>query len=100
MDTEGERKKTMTERLYEKDPYCREFQGRVLSCEPAGEEYEAVLDRTCFYPEGGGQPGDRGILVTAGAEEEQIPVLDTTERDGKIYHRVGRQLKPGTEIRG
>lgn len=90
----------MTERLYEKDPYCREFQGRVLSCEPAGEEYEAVLDRTCFYPEGGGQPGDRGILVTAGAEEEQIPVLDTTERDGKIYHRVGRQLKPGTEIRG
>ncbi len=52
----------VTEALYESDPYAREFEARVLSeAEDEGGRY-VVLDRTAFYPGGGGQPPDRGTL--------------------------------------
>ena len=75
-------------RLYEQDPYLREFTARVLDCAPWEKDWAVVLDRTCFYPEGGGQPGDSGTL-------NGIPVLDTQERDGKVIHRTGAPLEPG-----
>jgi len=48
----------MTELLFRDDAYLKETQARVLSASPAG----IVLDRTVFYAQGGGQPGDRGVL--------------------------------------
>lgn len=42
----------MTEKLFYQDGYMREFDARVISCEQAGEEYQVVLDRTAFFPEG------------------------------------------------
>lgn len=49
----------MTEPLYRIDPYCRETTGRVLAITDEGG---IVLDRSIFYPQGGGQPGDSGVL--------------------------------------
>lgn len=75
----------MTQKLYESDSYLKEFTARVLSCEACKGGYAVVLDRTAFYPEGGGQPCDLGVL--GGAR-----VLDVQERDGAILHTVDAPL--------
>ena len=49
-----------TEKLYEADAFTRRFTAAVLACEPAPGGWHAALDRTAFYPEGGGQPCDTG----------------------------------------
>ena len=82
-----------TERLFERDPYLREFEGRVVRCEAADGGYLAVLDRTAFYPEGGGQPCDRGTLGSA-------RVLDVQERDGVVFHTVDAPVEIGDTLRG
>ena len=51
-----------TQKLYETDAYVKEFTAAVLSCTPQGEAFAVVLDRTAFFPEGGGQPCDLGTL--------------------------------------
>ena len=53
---------TETQRLYYEDVYIREFQAQVLACQAAGKGYAILLDRSAFYPEGGGQPSDQGVL--------------------------------------
>ena len=68
-----------TEKLYYADPYRKEFDAAVLSAEISGEKLLVVLDRTAFYPEGGGQPADHGTLAG-------LPVTDVHEKDGVIVH--------------
>ena len=51
-----------TEKLYEADAFTRRFTAAVLACEPVPGGWRAALDRTAFYPEGGGQPCDTGTL--------------------------------------
>src|SRR5215469_9320962 len=75
----------MTERLYLADPYLRAFRARVVAMRELDGKPAALLDRSAFYPEGGGQPGDRGTL--GGAR-----VLDTQERDGEILHVIDKPL--------
>lgn len=48
----------MTEKLYEVDSYVQNFTAQVVSCTPAPGGFAVVLDRTAFFPEGGGQPCD------------------------------------------
>jgi alanyl-tRNA synthetase len=55
-------KAAVTRRLYFEDAYQREFVGRVLEQFVHQGKPAAVLDQTCFYPESGGQPSDRGRL--------------------------------------
>ena len=74
-----------TIRLYFDDPYMKEFDAVVLNCIPDGKRYRIKLNRTAFYPEGGGQPCDLGRL---GSE----PVLDVQEENGIIYHTVAHSL--------
>ena len=54
----------MTEKLFYEDSYIKEFQARVLSCRERNGGYQAVLTRTAFFPEGGGQSADTGFLYT------------------------------------
>jgi len=71
----------MTERLYLTDSYLTRFHARVVRTFQSKNQLAVVLDRSAFYPEGGGQPGDRGTLGG-------VPVLDTQERDGELLHLV------------
>ena len=53
----------MTQKLYDQDSHCRAFSAQVLTCQPgAAGTWQVTLDRTAFFPEGGGQPADRGPL--------------------------------------
>ena len=75
----------MTERLYELDSYCAAFDAEVLACAEENGRFAVTLDRTAFFPEGGGQPGDTGLL--GGAR-----VLDTQLRGGDPVHLCDRPL--------
>ncbi|MEY8389087.1 alanine--tRNA ligase-related protein [Oscillospiraceae bacterium 38-13] len=86
-----------TGKLYEQDPYLREFPAEVLRCEPAGEAWKVVLDHTAFYPEGGGQPADQGVLRTGGRE---IRVTDVHEKGGEIFHTCDGFVETGTIVTG
>ena len=86
-----------TQKLYYQDPYLREFPATVLSCEAAGEVWKVVLDQTAFYPEGGGQPADHGVLKAAGRE---IPVTDVHEKDGRVVHTCAAPVEAGTVVTG
>ena len=81
----NEKEKKMTEKLYYKDAYLTEFSARVISCEKGDEAYVAVLDRTAFFPEEGGQLSDKGTLGDA-------RVTHVYERDGVIYHVVSEEI--------
>ena len=59
----------MTDRLYYNDSHRKEFEAKVLDCRPVKDKYEVVLDRTAFFPEGGGQYADTGYL-------DDVEVLD------------------------
>jgi len=82
-----------TKKLYYDDPYLREFTARVLSCEETKGGFAVALDRTAFYPEGGGQPADHGAL--GGAR-----VLDVHEKGGAIVHLCDAPLEPDATVRG
>ena len=83
----------MTEKLYYADSFLTEFTARALSCEKSKNGWEVQLDRTAFYPEGGGQPSDHGTLGGAA-------VSDVRERDGVIYHTCDRALEVGSQAAG
>ncbi len=87
----------MTEKLYYADPYLTTFSAAVTGCTPKDGAWLVTLDRTAFYPEGGGQPGDTGALCRAG---EEIRVLDTHERDGTVLHTCAAPLEPGAQVTG
>ena len=52
----------MTEKLFYNDSHSQEFEATVVSCERAGDLFKIVLDKTVFFPEGGGQYADTGVL--------------------------------------
>ena len=82
-----------TRRLYYEDPYLREFTARVTACAREEGGFAVVLERTAFYPEGGGQDADKGTLAG-------LPVLDVQERGGEVIHLLPAPLEPGTEAAG
>ena len=83
----------ITEKLFEQDSHLQSFSARVLTCEPIEDQWAVVLDRTAFFPEGGGQPADIGMLGG-------VQVCDTRDEKGRILHVVDRPLTPGTEVAG
>ena len=82
-----------TEKLFERDAYLRAFTATVLACAPEKGGWGVVLDRTAFYPEGGGQPGDRGTLGGAA-------VTDTHISDGVVTHLCDAPLMMGASVAG
>ena len=82
------------EKLYYERPYVKTFEAKVLDCRPGKDGlYEVLLDRTAFYPEGGGQPADMGKLGEAA-------VLDVREKAEGIVHITDRQVLTGCTVTG
>ena len=82
-----------TKKLYYEDPFLREFTAAVISCEEVKGGYLVTLDRTAFYPEGGGQPYDTGVLGEAN-------VLEVHDKGGVITHLCDKPLAAGESVDG
>ena len=83
----------MTELLYQTDSYLQEFEANVLSVLP--DERALILDRTAFYPGGGGQPCDFGTLTLAGVS---YPVDKVKKQGDSILHFLGgNEALPSTD---
>lgn len=77
----------MTEEIAATDAYAREVDATVVETLENG----VVLDRTVFYPRGGGQPGDTGVLRWEGSE---VGIADTFKREGRVLHVVDGEAPP------
>ncbi|HUX14673.1 MAG TPA: alanine--tRNA ligase-related protein [Spirochaetia bacterium] len=85
----------MTESLFYTDPYITEFEASIVRTEELENETAIVLDRTFFYPEGGGQPADLGSIA-------DVAVLDVRKRGGEILHIVpalSGSTRAGTRVK-
>lgn len=83
----------MTEKLFYINPMRRSFDAVVQACAPAAQGFAVRLDRTAFYPEGGGQPGDTGTL-------NGVPVRDTQADADGILHLTDAPLAVGSPVHG
>lgn len=83
----------MTEKLFYKDVRESEFEATVISCEEVKDHFEVVLDRTYFYPEGGGQPADNGTLGDAN-------VFDVQDKNEEVVHYTDKALEVGSKVKG
>ena len=83
----------MTDKLYETDSYAQTFTATVTACTPVAGGFAVVLDRTAFFPEGGGQPFDTGRLGNA-----RVLAVHT---DGEIItHTTDAPLPVGAAVEG
>lgn len=82
-----------TRKLYYENPDTKEFEAVVLH----SSDTEVVLDQTLFYPEGGGQPSDRGLLHYDGgtAKVEKVEI-----HDGVIVHKLDDKIPEGETVKG
>jgi len=69
------------------DAYARRVEGRIVAVDDSGEAPLVVLDRTVFYPGGGGQPSDRGLLLRV-ADGRSWTVRAARKSDGEIVHEL------------
>lgn len=79
--------------LYHQDAYLKQFDATVLSCDATEGVWAVTLSQTAFYPTGGGQPHDTGIL--GGAR-----VLDVQKSQGRIVHFLDAPLEVGQTVHG
>ena len=84
---------TETRRLYYEDVYKKEFTAKVLECREAKKGFHIILNESAFYPEGGGQPYDLGIL-------NDVEVLEVHEKDGEIIHYTKEAIEAGSDVTG
>ena len=94
----------MTDLLYQTESYVKEFDAKVVAVDAAGGR--VALDRTAFYPGGGGQPNDLGVLrlhVFEGAETPEVSVpVTAVKKDGDVvWHTLGGILpQEGAAVTG
>ena len=74
-----------TQKLYFDDPYQVEFNSKVLKKISRHDKPALILERTCFYPESGGQPADKGSI-------NGIEVTDVLEESGQTIHILAREI--------
>ena len=80
-----------TEKLYYIDSHLFDFEATVLDCRETETGWAVLLDKTAFFPEGGGQPSDTGFI-------DSIPVTDVQEKGGEILHFCGQALPVGDHL--
>ena len=83
----------MTRKLYDENAYIKEFEATVIDSYKGADGYFTILDRTAFFPEGGGQPSDIGFL-------NDIKVYDVQINEGIIYHYTEKQFQKGEKVTG
>jgi alanyl-tRNA synthetase len=77
--------KDKTERLYYSYTSAKPFNAEIVKlCHALNGETPIILDKTIFYPDGGGQPADHGTI-------NGVPILDVREKDGEIFHMVSAE---------
>ena len=72
------------EKLYYLDRYMKEFTAEILDIKEIEGKFHVVLDKSAFFPGGGGQPGDTGFI-------ENNKVIDVYEENGTLYHVVEKK---------
>ncbi len=82
----------MTQKLYYENQYIKEFTAKVVSCTEGKRGYEVILDKTAFFPEGGGQPGDTGFIGN-------VQVIDTVESGEDVVHICSEAVSGEVECR-
>ena len=80
-----------TIKLYENDSYIKNFSATVISCEEKDGAFLVILDKTAFFPEGGGQDADKGTI-------NGLNVLDVQIKDDIIYHKLEKNLEIGATV--
>ena len=75
----------MTLKIYYDNPYQFDFQAKVLKTVQKNERWGVILDQTCFYPQGGGQPADHGFL-------NESFVYDVQSEKAEIIHYIDRPI--------
>ena len=83
----------MTIRLYDQDSMLLDFTATVKSCEQKKDKYVITLDQTAFFPEGGGQGADHGVLGG-------VNVIDCHEHGGEVEHTTDSPLEVGAVVEG
>jgi len=81
----------MTKKIFNSDPYLKKFEATVTACTENKGKFDLTLDQTAFFPTGGGQPHDDGVIGDA-------VVFDVYEKDGEIYHTVDRPIEVGNKV--
>ncbi|UYP45891.1 Alanine--tRNA ligase [Candidatus Lokiarchaeum ossiferum] len=81
----------MTSRLYYENGYLSKCQAKVIEVKNIKRKFGICLDQTCFYPEGGGQPGDIGTM-------NDIEIQDTQKIEGRIYHITDKSIPIGSNV--
>lgn len=87
----------MERKLFYKDAYLTEFNSVVTDIKINEEGCWAAFEETAFYPEGGGQPCDTGIIIIG---EEEIKVRKVSEENEIIWHLLSKEIKAGTPVSG
>lgn len=80
-----------TEKIYETQGEVTTLDAVVTACRAAENGWDVTLDRTIFFPGGGGQLLDEGQL-------DELPVTALREQEDEVWHTVGRELSPGTRV--
>lgn len=76
----------MTVQIYDHHPYASEYMAKIIKSDQDDKGLYLILDKTIFYPEGGGQPSDLGSI-------NGIQVLDVQKVNGEIRHYVMEEIK-------
>lgn len=82
-----------TEKLFYMDQYIKEFECNIIDIIEKEDEYHVILDKTAFFPGGGGQQGDLGLL-------DDKKVVNVYEENGEIYHVLSEKPKKDSSIKG
>jgi Ser-tRNA(Ala) deacylase AlaX len=89
-----------THLLYYEDAYMKEFDARILEIQKLNGNHGIILDRTAFYPMGGGQPADTGTIK---GENGEARVIDVKAAEGRAIHIVKEivgKLSEGEKVKG
>ena len=98
--THGQEQRNLpaTEPLYYLDHYLKEFDATVIWTEHFDNETIAIFDKTSFYPDGGGQPGDQGTITTTSSESLQV--TSVVKEHNTILHHINGSVSVGDHIHG